>query len=515
MKDKLFFLIAFIEGGCVLGTELISAKMIAPFFGSSLYVWSVVLALTLAGLTCGYFLGGILSGKGQSVGFLTFSLAAAGVLLLIMPWWSQLIMSSFLQLPLIAAIFLSALLFFFPILVLLGTASPLIIGIVSKDASDSGKISGIVYGISTTGGILFTFLVGLYSIPYLGLRLSSILCGSLLLFAAALGLTWHTKNRMPVLLCLASISVFLVNYPNSDDKYQGDKIQLMQQQSGIQGQLMLAEDRNLNNRSLLIDNISQTNMDLATRRSRWPYVYRLATFCSTKPKGSKVLLAGLGGGMVAKELLRLGFIVDVVDIDKRMMQIAEEYFLHPDEAMKIRFFEDDIRHHLRSTKEQYDILIYDISLSEGQPSHLYTKEAFENVHSVLFDDGFFLIHFPDFYEDPSQVLSSLGKTLSAGNFFPNLINTNPRQGQLCELMLYASKSSDIVFNFNRLPVIPTGVDFDQSDQVFLAYSYEGGQIMYDDKPILDVLRTKTVQLFRENSIKSVLQPLWDGGVQFY
>ena len=62
-NKKFFFLLSFIEGGAVMATELLGAKMLAPYFGSSLYVWATVLAVTLGGLAIGYFLGGLLSFK--------------------------------------------------------------------------------------------------------------------------------------------------------------------------------------------------------------------------------------------------------------------------------------------------------------------------------------------------------------------------------------------------------------------------------------------------------------------
>ncbi|HXB41264.1 MAG TPA: fused MFS/spermidine synthase, partial [Bacteroidia bacterium] len=62
-KTKFFYALSFTEGGAVMATELIGAKILAPYFGTSLYVWTCVMALTLGGLACGYFFGGRLSQK--------------------------------------------------------------------------------------------------------------------------------------------------------------------------------------------------------------------------------------------------------------------------------------------------------------------------------------------------------------------------------------------------------------------------------------------------------------------
>src|SRR5436190_12366605 len=58
-----YYTISFLEGGAVMVIELLGAKIIAPYYGASLYVWSSVLGVTLGGLALGYFLGGYFSEK--------------------------------------------------------------------------------------------------------------------------------------------------------------------------------------------------------------------------------------------------------------------------------------------------------------------------------------------------------------------------------------------------------------------------------------------------------------------
>jgi len=63
LKKNWFFILAFIEGGSVMAIELLGAKMLAIYYGNSLYVWTSVLGITLAGLASGYFAGGFVSGR--------------------------------------------------------------------------------------------------------------------------------------------------------------------------------------------------------------------------------------------------------------------------------------------------------------------------------------------------------------------------------------------------------------------------------------------------------------------
>src|SRR5688500_14480728 len=90
----LLYLASFIEGGALMASELLGAKMMAPFFSSSLFVWSAILGVTLSGLALGYFTGGYLSSNYKSPKALYYIMLLAGGFLLFMPYSSKTIMST-------------------------------------------------------------------------------------------------------------------------------------------------------------------------------------------------------------------------------------------------------------------------------------------------------------------------------------------------------------------------------------------------------------------------------------
>src|ERR1039458_10759485 len=90
MNKKIFFYsLSFLEGASVMAAELLGAKMLAPYFGTSLYVWSAVLAVTLGGLAMGYFAGGIFSEKKNTERNLYYILLASAIFLIAMPLRSE------------------------------------------------------------------------------------------------------------------------------------------------------------------------------------------------------------------------------------------------------------------------------------------------------------------------------------------------------------------------------------------------------------------------------------------
>lgn len=191
-----FLLLAgFISGGAVMAAELLSAKIIAAYYGNSLYVWSAVLAITLGGLATGYFCGGFFSIRPKRELFLLTALVAVSLLMFFMPVISSLILESTLKISMKTGIVISSFVFVFPPLFCFGLVSPLIIGMIEQEINEPGKVSGIVYSISTIGGILFTFLTGYFFIPLCGLRQTSYIMGALMGISFLFALLGTKKNR--------------------------------------------------------------------------------------------------------------------------------------------------------------------------------------------------------------------------------------------------------------------------------------------------------------------------------
>src|SRR6218665_932621 len=157
-------LLSFIEGAVVMAVELCGAKLLAPIYGSSLYVWASVMGVTLAALALGYFFGGRLSHKKEGLAQRLFwVLNIAALLVMLLPFLAHYLIPRISYLPFLPAVVLSTLaLLFFPVF-FLGATSPLFIDLQAGQ-NNGGKVSGTVYAISTFGGIGATFLCGFYLI---------------------------------------------------------------------------------------------------------------------------------------------------------------------------------------------------------------------------------------------------------------------------------------------------------------------------------------------------------------
>lgn len=421
-----FLILSFLEGSAVMATELLGAKMMAPYFGSSLYVWSSVMAITLLGLAAGYFIGGIWSEKEKKEINLYKVLVLAALFTIIMPYLAKGAFLLFGKMSLEISVTISSIIILLPPVFFMGMVSPIIISIISKNTTP-GRASGTVYAISTVGGIISTFLFGFYIIPSLGLTWPSLLTGIVLGIYPLIQLL---KNKTGIGQSALLVLFFsLTLYRSIQEKPEG-AIKIIYTSEGILGQIIVLDfplERYTNNekdkgkysRWLYVNRISQTTDDpSAIERGDeryFTYVYHIEKLLDTLPKSRrKVLLLGLGGGSVAKHLTEKGFEVEVCELDARMEYVARTYFGLPE---KVKVTIDDARHYINTNEKKYDVVIFDTFKGEEAPSHVFTSESLSKVKSFLDDNGMIIVNTFGFLDGEEGLgARSIWKTLLSTDF---------------------------------------------------------------------------------------------------
>jgi spermidine synthase len=419
-KRTLYFF-AFIEGAFVVSIELLGGKMLSPIFGSSLYIWTSVIGVTLFSLTVGYFLGGVLSKK-NSYRQLYFLFSLAGIFALLMPLIRKIFFIQFLDMSLFTGCIVMSLTLLMIPLVCLGATSPVLIQLYLSDIRSAGKIAGRIYAISSLGGILNTFLLGFIIIPFFGIQIP-LLVSCLVIMLATLIIPGR-KLRTTVLFFAGFFLISTQMILNLFEKKDSAAFKDIYESEGIMGQLKVVDfvsESGALNRALLNNNsaqsiITKTNV---TAISQYNYVHFISSISTLKPEGSSVLLLGMAGGSLVYEMQNQKLNVDVVDIDERMFYIAEHYFYFQKNSTNL--FVDDARHFIRTAKKKYDIVVIDISSSEVQPSYLYTVECFREIKKALAPDGLFLINFQGVLQGKSNLAVatwSVYNTIKAAGFTP-------------------------------------------------------------------------------------------------
>lgn len=376
MKKK-YLLLSGIEGACVMAAEIVSAKLLAPFYGSSLYVWSSILAITLGGLALGYFYGGVLSTKTEPAKRLRQLLYLAVLFMVFMPFISYYIIPRISYLSMGLAIVLSALILVMPPLFFLGSTSPLFIKLQTASVEESGKVGGTVYAVSTVGGIIASFLCGFYLIPELGLRIT------ILSFAVVLALsTFFILRKIDALVFMIPLAFF---FQFKSPEFKNNLTSLFHEY-GILGECEVNTFNNKDGkviRQLSINKIIQTEMEVETGKSLSDYLKQLDTLIPIHTNG-KALVLGLGGGLSANLLCDKGYQVEAVELDERVIFCAKEFF---NLNTSVTTIDDDARHFINSNKKKYDIILIDVFKAEEQPSHVLTQESLALLKNNLVNDS--------------------------------------------------------------------------------------------------------------------------------
>jgi len=99
-------------GALVMVIEVLGSRVIGPFFGVSLFVWTSLITVTLVSLAAGYWLGGVLSASERRADLLFGAIAAAGALALAVPLLKRAVLTAALGLGLRAGALASALALF-------------------------------------------------------------------------------------------------------------------------------------------------------------------------------------------------------------------------------------------------------------------------------------------------------------------------------------------------------------------------------------------------------------------
>jgi len=483
MQRKLLFL-SFIEGAAVMAAELCGAKLLAPIFGSSLYVWASVMGITLFALALGYFYGGMLSEKSKDQNKTLLNiLIVASLLVLIMPVISYYLVPRISYLPFTPAVVISTLcLLFFPVF-FLGASSPLFISLQSNNNISGGKVSGTVYAVSTFGGILSTFLCGFYLIPELGLNITMIIFGSLLFIFTLINFKIFKGAQVLIFVGIAYLNLQFIA-KKSNQLFSSDSIlgHLEVNDSKINGGV----------RTLKINDIIQTEMDKLSGKSVSAYINLLDTLMPSSElqnnaclPARQALVLGLGGGLTANLLSQKKYKVTGVEFDERIIEVSKNYF---NLDKNIECVCEDARYYLNHTNKKFDVVLFDLFKAEEQPSHVLTMESLAQLKNNLKPEAIIYIVWHGYTSAGIGKGSAiLNNTLLNSGFNVKLVSTS-KDESFRNIIFVTS------LNKNSLEKI--------ANQYLLNEKLEQTEeVNTDNKPLLEKSNALANKLWRSNYLK--------------
>jgi len=432
---KLFIYIALIvSGASVLAIEMLGTRILGPFYGVSLYLWSALISVTLAALSVGYAFGGRWADRGPRLGRFCAVIGLAGVWILGIPWLRSPVLGAAEPAGLRSAVLITATVLFFPPLALLGMVSPYAIRLKATSLDVVGRTAGNLYAISTVASVAAAIATGFFLIPNMGVNQLTMAVGAALVVTALIGFASGRGRYVGILafVALPLAGAAALRATSAPAPRTGDA--LIAVRYSAYAEIRVLDRQGV--RYLLIDGGVHTAVDLETGAAILPYVNVVDLVRGFYEAPGRLLLVGLGGGAVANHFAKAGWAVDAVEIDPVVTSVAHEHFGLRPEAARVHHM--DGRRFLMAGDEAYDLIVVDAFGSSSIPFHLVTREAFALIRSRLVPGGILAMNIEAVgWRDP--FVDALAAT--AGSQFADVVMlpTAEPPNQLGNLVLLASE----------------------------------------------------------------------------
>jgi spermidine synthase len=402
--DEAYLLAAsFVSGAAVLVVEILGTRVVSPYYGASIYVWSSLIAVTLAALAGGYAIGGRVADRHPHVATFALELLAGAAALLVVPWLRGPVLAATTPLGLALGSLASGVVLFGPPLLLLAMTGPVAIRLVTTEFAGIGRGVGTVYGVSTLGSLVGALATGFVLVPHFSLRTLLLGAAAVLLAAGGVGLLVARRGALAAVAGAAVVGAIA-----AAARPPALPPQVRAAVHSFYGEIRVVDAADA--RLLLINGLDNGFVDRATFASRAPYIPLFDYLPAARPAARRALAIGLGAGAVVRTFrLQHGLDVEAVEIAPEIVTIARRWFgLPPDVPVAI----EDGRTFVERTPHRYDFVVLDAFSSETHPAHLFTREFFARVVAILGPDGVLAINTAGLpYGDGAAAWRSVYRTL--------------------------------------------------------------------------------------------------------
>ena len=406
----MLYVILFVSGGAILALELLASRILTPYFGVSLYIWTGILSITLIALALGYWTGGRLAagrgGAGRNPQLLRHyalmpAIAAFAIIgaCLVYPY----LFPRLAALDLVLGAFAACVTLLLVPLIAASAMNPLLIAILLQGqggrSGDAG--AGRVFFLSTIGSVAGVLVTAFGLIPYFSNFFATLIVA---LTLALLSLAAVARPPVPLAgrsrLGLAALGATLTAalmlwfadayigrmWPAS---FGGRTWSLEARMSSLFGTVKIlrstpGEDGRFA-RLYFQDGLVQ-NTVASDGRSLSFYTYALEALSYTyQPRPASALVLGLGAGMVPMRFADRGIAVETVEIDPASLAAATRFFGF--DPSRVRVHLADARTELKRCSRRHDVVVVDVFHGDGTPDYLVTRDFFRDLKRCLAPGG--------------------------------------------------------------------------------------------------------------------------------
>jgi spermidine synthase len=401
-------IVVFIASFCTLVIELIAGRIMAPYIGVSLYTWTSIIGVVLAGISVGAYLGGVLADRYPTQSTLGVLLILSGLgAFAISPLTNYLGGAQWNTSLMVRILLITTMIFFAPSCVL-GMISPVVVKLTLNNLNKTGNIVGKIYAFSTLGSILGTFATGFFLISWMGTRHILFSMGAILMVSGVVFGGFFVRKKIFVAVVVGLFIPLLWGFYGHAFKPPLDSSTYFFKESDYYTIKLKKKDettKGLTLEALVLDHLihSYTALDDPFHLEyEYIRVYEELVRWQTMGKQSfRALFIG-GGGYTFPRFLEAkypGAQIDVVEIDPEVSHVARAFLGLPLKT-RIRTFNEDARWFVMNCKETgaYDFIFGDAFNDLSVPYHLTTKEFDVELRRLLKPDGLYLANVIDSFK---------------------------------------------------------------------------------------------------------------------
>jgi spermidine synthase len=377
-------LIVFVSGGVLLALEIVASRVVAPYFGNSVYVWGSLIGVFLAALSLGYYLGGRIATRWPHAGPFLALVLAGGAATYPIPHVAAAVLGDIAGRdlgPRWGPLLGSTALFFIPA-VLMATVSPYAVRLKARTVEGVGNVAGILYALSTLGSIAGTLLAAFVLISWLGVRSIIQVLGAVEMGLAVAGFGGTRRTvRAAVGAATAAVLLAIVSTVPPDDP------DVVYARDTVYHRITVSDDGAI--RYLRLDRYWQSARDQAAPlRTVFAYTDYLHLPLALIAHPKRVLFVGMGGGTAPSRFFHdyPDLRIDIVEIDPAVADTASRFFDLP-RSPRLAVHIGDGRLYLRRTQDRYDLIVLDAYLIDTIPFHLATREFYMEAAAHLAPGG--------------------------------------------------------------------------------------------------------------------------------
>lgn len=411
---RFLLLTAAVTGASIMIVEILGAKMLAPYIGTSHFVWTAQIGVTLVALALGYAVGGRVADRSPGVRSLYGAVLMAALYLALSVWWCEPVAFWCIGFSLPVGSLLAATILYLPPLAFLAMTPPFLVRALTTSLDSVGASVGRLSAISTLGSVAGTVLIGYVLIPLLpNSRIMFLVSATLAVVAVAYFLVWDRRRATQAVVAgVIGVGVGLQASNQAGLRPAAEMKEVFRGNSNF-GMIQVLEMASPGLRAYLNDRLTQNTYVIEGGRSGSLFTYLLKGLAHVyTPEVRDALCIGMGVGIVPMELARQGVRVEVVEINDAIVPVAQRFFGF--DPTRLQLTVGDGRPYLAASTNRYDTILLDAFLGESVPAHLMTREALQLMRQHLKPGGTLVMNtIADTTIGRDYFITSLVRTLHA------------------------------------------------------------------------------------------------------